>query len=499
MQKRVTNIFALMALLLFTVSAALGQNLLPAEWAGLEAGVANYWSDANAGGATLTWATDEHRTSNYSLKIEKTATGTASSWVGEDILRNWATSATENVTFEIGGWVKTEGVNISPANDAAKIQLKFSAFDGDVDVFGEPIVVDVDQSVATSTFGLNGWVKTSIVVTGGWPVAVNQVKAEFVFGSDATGTAWLDDVFWNKTDPTASGPGNAFGPSMDTPTGWYYWWPGYSAGLSIWDTTQEFTVTASTAEAHSGTYSGLTKALHVRETENDYFLGTDIFPVPNEPMVITGWMKSDSLVNPDSINSTNGSWDLLIKAVWHDVDSGLDGWGQIHENQIPITVPGDSFGWTPFAVVATPPTDLVAIGMHVRLNVGKLVTGSIYWDDISVAKLSDVQTPVGVIPEPEFLAGVPRKVELLQNYPNPFNPSTVIQYGVPNAANVKVEIFNLLGQHVITLVDRNQVAGTYEVTWNGDTASGNIVAGGMYFYRLRIGDTAMTKKMLFLK
>jgi len=105
-----------------------GQNLLPADVSGFEAAMPNYWTK-NAGGATLTWATDQFRTANYSLKIEKTGTGIASSWVGADVLRNWAV-ANANSEFQIGGWVKTSGVNINPANDAAKIQLKFSAFIG---------------------------------------------------------------------------------------------------------------------------------------------------------------------------------------------------------------------------------------------------------------------------------------------------------------------------------------------------------------------------------
>ena len=147
--------------------------------------------------------------------------------------------------------------------------------------------------------------------------------------------------------------------------------------------------------------------------------------------------------------------------------------------------------------MVTPPAE--AIGMSLRLWVGKEFLGATYWDDIVLVSLPGAQTPVGVVPEPKFLAGVPMSVELLQNYPKPFNPSTIIRDGVPEAYSVKVEIFNLLGQRIITLVDRNQIACTYEVTWNGNSASGNIVAGSMYFYRLRAGDIHITKKMLLLK
>ena len=361
-----------------------GQNLLSADVSGFEAAMPNYWTK-NAGGATLTWATDQFRTANYSLKIEKTGTGIASSWVGADVLRNWAV-ANANSEFEIGGWVKTSGVNINPANDAAKIQLKFSAFNAaGTDILNGPIVIDVDQTVATSTAGLKGWVKHSVVVTGGWPEEPTQVKAEFVFGSDATGTAWLDDIFWGKTGPqNPNPPGNPFNPNFDTPTGWFYWWPHYPEGLAVWDTTQEFIVTATTAEAHSGTYSGLTKALRVRNIENDYYLSTDIIPVPNNTIVISGWMMGVG-VNADLINSDDGNWDILINALWHDVDNGKDGWGHILETQTPITVPANTFDWTEFSVVVTPPEG--AIGLSVRFYLGRLVTGSIYWDDLSITIL----------------------------------------------------------------------------------------------------------------
>ncbi len=101
---------------------------------------------------------------------------------------------------------------------------------------------------------------------------------------------------------------------------------------------------------------------------------------------------------------------------------------------------------------------------------------------------------------------LPRSFDLSQNYPNPFNPTTTIRYTLRNTGNAnqipprtELNIYNLLGQHVKTLVDQVQVPGQYEVEWNGTDRTGQQVATGIYFYRLVRGDDAETRKMLFLK
>jgi hypothetical protein len=81
-------------------------------------------------------------------------------------------------------------------------------------------------------------------------------------------------------------------------------------------------------------------------------------------------------------------------------------------------------------------------------------------------------------------AGIPAEFALLQNYPNPFNPSTTIAFGLPVAARVTVEIFNLLGQKVATLAGRSELkAGWHSLTWNGVAADGLPVGSGVYFIR----------------
>lgn len=89
--------------------------------------------------------------------------------------------------------------------------------------------------------------------------------------------------------------------------------------------------------------------------------------------------------------------------------------------------------------------------------------------------------------------------ELAQNYPNPFNPSTAISFVIPEAAQVMLQIYDVRGQLVKTLVDRMLAAGRHEVIWHGDNASGQPVASGVYFYRMQAGSFSQSKTMLLVR
>jgi len=83
---------------------------------------------------------------------------------------------------------------------------------------------------------------------------------------------------------------------------------------------------------------------------------------------------------------------------------------------------------------------------------------------------------------------------LYQNYPNPFNPSTTIKYDLPKQSRVKIEVYDILGRKVATLVDETRIAGSYQVIWNANRS-----ASGVYFYRIETGNYCATKKLLLLK
>ena len=94
---------------------------------------------------------------------------------------------------------------------------------------------------------------------------------------------------------------------------------------------------------------------------------------------------------------------------------------------------------------------------------------------------------------------IPLTYKLDNNYPNPFNPTTTIKYGIPVSNDVKISIFNSIGQQIRTLVDQVQSAGTYEAIWDGRNDAGQVVPSGMYFYKMQSSRFVEMRKMILMK
>jgi hypothetical protein len=121
------------------------------------------------------------------------------------------------------------------------------------------------------------------------------------------------------------------------------------------------------------------------------------------------------------------------------------------------------------------------------LYVGSL-DGDLYFDASSFTAVEDE------------VEGQPiRGFTLDQNYPNPFNPTTKIEFVLSRSGQVKIEIFNILGEKVKTVVDQYLKAGHQMVEWDGKDDSGEEVAAGVYFYRLQTKDFTQTKKMVLIR
>ena len=106
-------------------------------------------------------------------------------------------------------------------------------------------------------------------------------------------------------------------------------------------------------------------------------------------------------------------------------------------------------------------------------------------DDLSWSNASDVANLGGEIPD---------KFDLLQNYPNPFNPSTKIRYSLPEVSSATIKVYDMLGNEVATLVNKEQPAGNYEVDFNASELS-----SGIYFYKLQAGNFIEMKKMTLIR
>jgi len=122
-------------------------------------------------------------------------------------------------------------------------------------------------------------------------------------------------------------------------------------------------------------------------------------------------------------------------------------------------------------------------GVHNTKYTVRLLYKSLGWTPLDVD-----QTP-----------GMPTEFALNQNYPNPFNPTTNISFSLPKDSHVMLQVFDVTGALVKTLVDQSIRAGNMSVHWDGTNLSGNKVASGVYLYRLAAGDFVTAKKMVLMK
>lgn len=111
-----------------------------------------------------------------------------------------------------------------------------------------------------------------------------------------------------------------------------------------------------------------------------------------------------------------------------------------------------------------------------------------------------VGPPAGFDPTDGHVAPQPLRSRIRTCYPNPFNPSVVVRYELARSGSTKVEIFDVAGRRVRSLLDGNQIAGVHELTWNGQTDTGMVAAAGQYFCRLSTpSGVSATRKITLLK
>ena len=94
---------------------------------------------------------------------------------------------------------------------------------------------------------------------------------------------------------------------------------------------------------------------------------------------------------------------------------------------------------------------------------------------------------------------IPEKLTVSPAFPNPFNPVTVIHYGLPTDGHVTIDVYDISGRLVATLIDGDMGNGSHIVVWDGMDNSGIQVSAGLYIYSLQTADMTMTKKMVFMK
>jgi len=128
-------------------------------------------------------------------------------------------------------------------------------------------------------------------------------------------------------------------------------------------------------------------------------------------------------------------------------------------------------------------------------NVDNIVLSG-YWYNSGVGETKDsVYSCVSA----KVVAGIPEEFDLFQNYPNPFNPETDISFSLPEITQVSLVIYNVLGERIRALVNKEMESGVHTIHWDGKDEAGNSVASGIYFYRLKTESFNKTMKMVMMK
>lgn len=187
-------------------------------------------------------------------------------------------------------------------------------------------------------------------------------------------------------------------------------------------------------------------------------------------------------------STTNGAFPQVYTARYHKID--LSSPLPLSANQTFVV----DIGWGP-DTYAVPFTSEDPISMESYFSADGVNYTT--WTNKDVAIRALVRySPLSAGDDESLL---PDDFVLEQNYPNPFNPATEISYSLPERSHVRLDIFNLLGQRVATLVNTIQSPGNYTTSWNGTDESSDAVASGIYFYRLEASDNVDVKKMVLLK
>lgn len=178
---------------------------------------------------------------------------------------------------------------------------------------------------------------------------------------------------------------------------------------------------------------------------------------------------------------------------------------KVHNVPVPFTfqyvaadVDGDPFTWTLISGKGSISTTGFYSWTPVAADKGTTNTVKVRITDAAnpliFSETTAVLTVENIITSVESIEGVPTTFALAQNYPNPFNPSTTIQFGIPQSSNVKVSVFNILGEEIAVLVNGMMSAGNYKVTFNASN-----LPSGLYLYRIQADNFNQVRKMMLTK
>ncbi len=251
--------------------------------------------------------------------------------------------------------------------------------------------------------------------------------------------------------------------------------------ISIFDELQYYSVPI--ISCAYGQYSEISKVIN--DESGVFFIAKENMAPPY------GW-GAFSLIKINQ--STNFSEELLVQMPTHYfapmflVKNGNSIYFAMGTAVARYDLDTTGMGWQ--SVLNTPYGD-IAKNMFIAGN--KLIASFEHSSDYGYFVVLDIQ---GVSIDDNTIAS-PEIV--MSNYPNPFRGETKISFSLPKTEDVKLEIYNIKGQLVRTLINGQKSAGANNVVWDGSDDNGNEVTKGVYFYKIRCGSYSVTKKMIFMK
>ncbi len=382
-------VVSLVSLLFIQFNLQAQSNYSLKQIAGFESNLPSFWNIGNQPtSSTLTWATDQFVSMGHSIKIQKNATSDSAAWVSNNMCDLWSPTIPANVDLLFGASIMTQNVNVNPTSDDQKWYIAYSFYDSAGSLIGT-IKLPIDQSKASST----GWfADTTAVGQVSLPVTAWKMIISFVGGKNATGTVWADNFIF--TGRNGNWAGQDWDTQLGVPTGWYYWMPPIGGNDGQLNAGYENTVVTNET-SHSGSYS-LKFVMPTGRDSRDGFISTHRLPFslidptiqPGDIIRVSVWIKASNLL-PDSAAAHPSTWAVGITPQFFTKlgnNDGFDGTGNDYQFTFPNVT---QFDWTQYSVDIPVPTNPATAGMEIRLHIYSTFTGTIYFDDLSVTKVTN--------------------------------------------------------------------------------------------------------------
>ncbi len=342
----------------------------------------------------------------------------------------------------VSGWVTGYGIDV----DSSGNSYVTGYFNGTVTIGSTGITSSGYTDLFAAKLNTNGdwlWVKKA----GGTGDEYSLSIAVDVSGNSyITGFFAGNSVHFGTISISSSGNDDIFAAKLDTNGNWL--WAKKAGGLS--------------ADRGNG--------ISVDSFGNSYVTGYFRFAATFDTITLNNSNEGENDIFIAKLD-TNGNWVGADKAGGAYDDSG---------NSIAIDRSGNSFITGSF------------IGTAYVGNTSLTSNGE---TNIFVAKLTPELTWI----EDEFITETAVRSHVYGNYPNPFNPETTIKYYLDKTQEAKLDIFNLKGQLIKTLVSETKASGEHSVLWKGEDESGHFAASGIYIVKMQTGNLISTKKMILMK